>query len=71
LHWERGSAAAVLWSMAVGITTLIVWIGVDLRHSLHEVFPALLLSTITYYLLSKAGPPSLLRADTALENNSV
>ena len=71
LHWERGSAAAVLWSMAVGITTLIVWIGVDLRHSLHEVFPALLLSTITYYLLSKAGPPSLLRANTALENNSV
>ena len=32
-----GSAAplAVLWSMAVGISTLIIWIGADLRQNLH------------------------------------
>ncbi|MEK9655010.1 MAG: hypothetical protein VW202_04830 [Halieaceae bacterium] len=56
LYWERGSARSVLWSMAAGVTTLLVWIGLDLRHQLHEVFPALLLSTLTYYLLSKAAP---------------
>jgi Na+/pantothenate symporter len=57
LYWERGSAKAVLWSMAVGITTLIVWIAADLRQDLHEVFPALLLSTLTYTLLSRDGKP--------------
>jgi Na+/pantothenate symporter len=43
--------------MAVGITTLIVWIAADLRQDLHEVFPALLLSTLTYTLLSRDGKP--------------
>jgi len=57
LYWERGSATAVLWSMAVGITTLIVWIAADLRQDLHEVFPALLVSTLTYTLLSRDGKP--------------
>jgi Na+/pantothenate symporter len=40
--------------MAVGISSLMVWIALGLRQDLHEVFPALLLSTLTYYLLSKA-----------------
>ena len=56
LYWERGSARSVLWSMATGVITLLVWIGLDLRHQLHEVFPALLLSTLTYYALSRATP---------------
>ena len=53
LYWQRGSAKAVLWSMAVGIATLVAWIAADLRQDLHEVFPALLLSTLTYTLLSR------------------
>ncbi|GIR70662.1 MAG: hypothetical protein CM15mP74_19130 [Halieaceae bacterium] len=57
LYWQRGSARAVLWSMAVGISTLIIWIGAELRQSLHEVFPALLLSTLTYYGLSRLEAP--------------
>ena len=57
LYWQRGSARAVLWSMAVGISTLIIWIGADLRQNLHEVFPALLLSTLTYYGLSRLEAP--------------
>jgi Na+/pantothenate symporter len=44
--------------MAVGISALIVWIALGLRQNLHEVFPALLLSTLTYYLLSKAEAPT-------------
>ena len=54
LYWQRGSARTVLWSMAVGISALIVWIALGLRQDLHEVFPALVLSTLTYYLLSRA-----------------
>jgi Na+/proline symporter len=56
LYWQRGSARTVLWSMAVGISILSFWIAAGLRQELHEVFPALLLSTLTYYLLSKAEP---------------
>jgi SSS family transporter len=58
LHWQLGSARTVLWSMAVGISSLMVWIALGLRQDLHEVFPALLLSTLTYYLLSKAEAPT-------------
>ncbi|MED5314877.1 MAG: hypothetical protein VYB84_02455, partial [Pseudomonadota bacterium] len=58
LYWQRGSAKAVLWSMAVGITTLIAWITADLTENLHEVFPALLLSTLTYTMLSRGQEPS-------------
>ena len=57
LYWQRGSSRAVLWSMAVGISTLIIWIGADLRQNLHEVFPGLLLSTLTYYGLSRLEAP--------------
>jgi len=46
----------VLWSMAIGVLTLLVWIGLDLRHQLHEVFASLLLSTLTYCALSRATP---------------
>ena len=58
LYWDRGSARAVLWSMIVGVSILIAWIAADLRQDLHEVFPALLLSTLTYYTLSKSQQPS-------------
>jgi SSS family transporter len=65
LYWQRGSARTVLWSMAVGISALIVWIALGLRQDLHEVFPALLLSTLTYYLLSKAGAPTEAAAESS------
>jgi Na+/pantothenate symporter len=51
--------------MAVGISALIVWIALGLRQDLHEVFPALLLSTLTYYLLSKAGAPTEAAAESS------
>ena len=54
LYWQRGSAMALLWSMAVGIATLVAWIAAGLRQDLHKVFPALLLSTLTYIMLSQS-----------------
>ena len=54
LYWQRGSARTVLWSMTVGVSALIIWIAAGLRQDLHEVFPALLVSTLAYYLLSRA-----------------
>jgi len=53
----------VLWSMAVGISALIAWIAAGLRQDLHEVFPALLLSTLTYYLLSLVETSTATKAD--------
>ncbi len=45
--------------MIIGVGTLLAWIAADLRHTLHEVFPALLLSGMTYWVLSsRASAPS-------------
>ena len=63
LYWRLGSARTVLWSMAIGISALIVWIATGLRQDLHEVFPALLLSSLTYYLLSRAEASSETNTD--------
>ena len=63
LYWQHGSARTVLWSMAVGVSALIAWIAAGLRQDLHEVFPALLLSTLTYYLLSLAETSPATKAD--------
>ena len=54
LHWARGSASAVLASMAVGVVVLVGWIWLDLRGALHEVFPALAASIVTYVLVARA-----------------
>ena len=67
LYWQRGSARTVLWSMAVGISALIAWIAAGLRQDLHEVFPALVLSTLTYYLLSRAETSPQTNADPSGE----
>ena len=52
LHWRRGSSLAVLWSMFLGISTLFVWLLFDLKQTLHEVFPALLVSITAYVICS-------------------
>ena len=48
LHWGRGSGSAVLASFAVGITVLLTWDFIPGSAILHEVFPAMILSTLTY-----------------------
>jgi SSS family transporter len=55
LHWRRGNARAVLWSMAVGTSVLLTWMWADLGQYVHEVFPALALSLLVYVGLSRAS----------------
>lgn len=52
LHWRRGSAEAVLASMGVGVVTLVMWMLAGYREYLHEVFPALTASILTYLVIS-------------------
>jgi len=61
LHWSRGHAVAVLGSMVAGVVVLVVWISSDVASVVHEVFPALLVSSAVYVALSlwwKAPRPS-------------
>ncbi len=59
LHWRRGNANAVLASMLGGIVVLIGWLLAGLRGVLHEVFPALLVSLMVYWLLAIRGADAL------------
>ena len=55
LYSSRGSANAVLWSMAVGVSLLIFWILWGWNQYLHEVFPALMASCVTYWVVARSG----------------
>ena len=52
LHWRRGSGAGVIASFAVGIGVLLGWEYLPRSEILHEVFPAMILSTLTFWLVS-------------------
>jgi len=52
LHWRQGTASAVLLSMLAGVMTLLGWIAFDASSVLHEVFPALLVSGVVFWLVS-------------------
>jgi SSS family transporter len=52
LHWRRGSGAAVIASFLVGIGVLLMWDMVPGAAILHEIFPAMILSTLAYWLVS-------------------
>jgi SSS family transporter len=54
LHWPRGSGTAVITSFAVGIAVLLGWDLVPGSQILHEVFPAMILSTATFWIVSLA-----------------
>jgi SSS family transporter len=55
LHWRRGNGAAVIVSFLVGIAVLLGWDFVPGSAILHEIFPAMILSTLAYVGLSIAG----------------
>ena len=63
LYWSKGHAEAVLGSMVAGTVMLLLWLALQLNSLLHEVFPALALSLLTYIVLSQlreaANPRSL------------
>jgi Na+/pantothenate symporter len=62
LHWRRGNGASVMASFAVGIGVLLTWDLMPGSEILHEVFPAVILSTGAYAataLLTKDGASDL------------
>ena len=48
LHWRRGDGRAVITSYIVGIAVLLLWNYLPYSSALHRVFPALLLSTLSF-----------------------
>ena len=67
LHWHRGSANAVLASIGVGVPVLIGWMLLGLGAVVHEVFPALLVSCVTYAIVARFGDPAIRRWPDAPE----
>ena len=55
LHWRRGNEAAALTAFGVGIAVLLGWLLAGLGDVVHEVFPALLASTVSYVAVSLRG----------------
>lgn len=55
LHWKRGNGAAVIASFTTGILVLLTWDFVPGSAIVHEIFPAMVLSTAVYVGLSLAG----------------
>lgn len=58
LHWRRGSGAAVVASFVAGIAVLLLWKFVPGSEILHEVFPAVVASTLVYVGVSMITPAS-------------
>ena len=54
LHWRRGNSAAVLGSFVTGLAVLLLWRGLGLSETIHEIFAALVLSTLVYVGLTLA-----------------
>ena len=61
LHWRRGSATAVLASMALGVFVLIGWLLLGWGAYVHEVFPGLLVSCVAYLLVSRVTTDAIQR----------
>ena len=57
LHWRRGNEAAALSAFGVGIAVLLGWLLAGLGDVVHEVFPALIASSVGYVVVSRFGKP--------------
>jgi SSS family transporter len=55
LFWRRGNGAAVLASFAAGVLVLVLWPQAPISSTVHQIFPALLLSSLAYAALSWRG----------------
>jgi Na+/pantothenate symporter len=59
LHWRRGSALAVLVSIVSGVLVLVGWLVLGGREYSHEVFPALVVSCLSYVWVANVTPSAL------------
>lgn len=57
LHWHRGNGATVIVSATVGLSTLVIWRYSALSEGLHEIFPAVAASMVTYVAMALVMPP--------------
>jgi Na+(H+)/acetate symporter ActP len=51
LHWSRGNGTSVIASFVLGSGTLLLWDYLPFAAGIHEVFPALLLSSLAYLIV--------------------
>jgi len=58
LHWRRGNGISVVASMITGLVVLLIWTATDLNDTVHEVFPALVLSTLVFVVLAWKTAPN-------------
>ncbi len=58
LHWRGGNGTGTVASFLTGLLVLFTWKYVPGGEVVHEVFPALLLSTLAYVGLGVAGTPT-------------
>ena len=70
LHWQRGSGSAVMTSFGTGIVTLLMWDFIPGSEVVHEVFPAMLLSTVAYAGISLVTRDSASNTVVTLMKNS-
>ncbi len=61
LHWLKGSAQAVIASMATGVVVLLSWLLLGASEVVHEVFPALAASCLVYLVVAWLTPAHLSR----------
>jgi SSS family transporter len=59
LHWRGGSASAVLVSIVLGVVVLVGWLLAGGREFSHEVFPALLVSCLSYLWVAHRTRPAI------------
>lgn len=57
LHWRRGTVASVLGSFITGLVVLLLCRWMGWNTAIHEVIPALILSTLVYVVLSVVEKP--------------
>ncbi len=70
LHWRRGSGAGVIASFVIGIGVLLGWEYLPGSEILHEVFPAMILSTLAFWIVSLFTPDGANEQVIALINEA-
>ncbi len=70
LHWRKGSMFAVMATFCTGLLVLTLWRGLGYNATLHEVVPALILSTIVYVVSAWRQPAVEIQSVTTFFNKS-
>ena len=66
LYWRRGNGRAAATSIVVGFAVLLLWKYLPFAAGIHQVFPAMLGSTLAYVALALQGAPNNAEAVTRL-----